>query len=50
MAVTFNDYLKALQEPVLTPCIRMEWLNADGTVAYETVSYTHLTLPTTSRV
>lgn len=35
MAVTFNDYLKALQEPVLTPCIRMEWLHADGTVAYE---------------
>ena len=35
MAVTFNDYLKALQEPVLVPCIRMEWLHADGTVAYE---------------
>lgn len=35
MALTFNDYLNALKEPVLTPCIKMEWLNADGTVAHE---------------
>ena len=35
MAVTFEDYLKALKEPVLTSCIKMEWLHADGTVAYE---------------
>lgn len=35
MALTFNDYLRALKEPVITPCIKMEWLNPDGTVAYE---------------
>ncbi len=35
MAVTFDDYLKALKEPVLTPCIKMEWLNPDGTVSHE---------------
>ncbi len=35
MAVTFDDYLKALKEPVITPCIRMEWLNPDGTVSHE---------------
>lgn len=35
MPLTFNDYLNALREPVLFPCLRMEWLNADGTVAYE---------------
>lgn len=35
MALTFQDYLTALKEPVLYPCIKMEWLNADGTVAHE---------------
>ena len=35
MEITFNDYLNALKEPVIVPCIKMEWLNADGTVSHE---------------
>lgn len=35
MSLTFYDYLEALKKPVLTPCLRLEWLNPDDTIAYE---------------
>lgn len=33
--LTFYDYLEALKKPVLFPCLKLEWLNSDDTVAYE---------------
>ena len=35
MALTFYDYLEAAKKPVLVPCLRLEWLNPDDTIAYE---------------
>ena len=35
MALTFYDYLEAVKKPVLVPCLKLEWLNPDDTVAYE---------------
>lgn len=35
MALTFYDYLEALKKPVLVPCLKLEWLNPDDTIAYE---------------
>ena len=35
MALTFYDYLEALKKPTLVPCLKLEWLNPDDTIAYE---------------
>ena len=35
MALTFYDYLEAVKKPVLVPCLKLEWLNPDDTIAYE---------------
>lgn len=35
MALTFYDYLEAIKKPVLVPCLKLEWLNPDDTIAYE---------------
>ena len=32
---TFYDYLEALENPVLVPCLKLEWLNPDGTISHE---------------
>lgn len=34
MAVTFNDYLEALKQPVITPCFKLDWLYPNGRVAW----------------
>lgn len=34
-ALTFYDYLEALKKPTLVPCLKLEWLNPDDTIAYE---------------
>ena len=34
-ALTFYDYLEALKKPVLVPCLKLEWLNPDDSIAYE---------------
>lgn len=34
-SLTFYDYLEALKQPVLIPCLKLEWLNPDDTIAYE---------------
>lgn len=33
--LTFYDYLYALKKPVLIPCLKLEWLNPDDTIAKE---------------
>lgn len=33
--LTFYDYLDALRQPVLVPCLKLEWLNADDTVSHD---------------
>ena len=35
MALTFYDYLEAVKKPVLVPCLKLEWLNPDDSIAYE---------------
>jgi len=35
MALAFYDYLEALKKPTLIPCLKLEWLNPDDTIAYE---------------
>ena len=35
MALTFYDYLEAVNKPVLIPCLKLEWLNPDDSIAYE---------------
>lgn len=35
MALTFYDYLEAVKKPVLVPCLKLEWLNTDDSIAYE---------------
>lgn len=33
--LTFYDYLNALEQPVLIPCLKLEWLNPDDTVSHD---------------
>lgn len=33
--LTFYDYLDALEQPVLIPCLKLEWLNPDDTVSHD---------------
>lgn len=35
MALTFYEYLEAVKKPVLVPCLKLEWLNPDDSIAYE---------------
>lgn len=35
MALTFYNYLEAVKKPVLVPCLKLEWLNPDDSIAYE---------------
>lgn len=35
MALTLYDYLEAVKKPVLVPCLKLEWLNPDDSIAYE---------------
>lgn len=34
-SLTFYDYLEAVKKPVLVPCLKLEWLNSDDSIAYE---------------